>query len=306
LVESGAAVTALVRGSSSRLRLQALGVRCVLAPLDDGPALVDGCRDADVVIHLAGAVDFGDSWDVCREVNIDGTRNLIAAARRAGVRRIVHTSSIVAVGARRDRTPLDESAAWNLGVLRVPYITTKREAEQLALSANTTGLEVVAVNPGCVIGPDDFTGSEFGTLCRRFWRGRVPFYFAGGSSFVDVRDVAAGILLAGQHGEPGTRYILAGHNRTHGQFFAELAGASERFLPRLPLPVAAGRAGAWLTARLQKRPDRRPYLSPAQSRLLGLYFFYDCRRARQIGYSVRPLAETLADAHTFWVGRPAA
>ena len=94
-----------------------------------------------------------------------------------------------------------------------------RRAEELALAANGRGLEVVVVNPACVIGPDDFTSSEFGTLCRRFWLGRLPIHFGGGNNFVDVRDVASGIVSALDRGRPGERYILGGANRSLTAFF---------------------------------------------------------------------------------------
>src|SRR5262249_52426375 len=155
---------------------------------------------------------FGDDWQRFRRVNVEGTRRVLEAARMAGVRRVIHTSSIVAVGAAQRPVKLDETARWSLARLNVPYVTTKRMAEDLALATLGKGLEVVVVNPGCVVGPDDFSGSEFGTLCRRFWRGRVPVYFGGGNNFVDVRDVAAGHLLAAERGQVGQRYILGGIN----------------------------------------------------------------------------------------------
>jgi dihydroflavonol-4-reductase len=276
LLARGAEVIALVRGTSSR-RLDPQ-VSCHVAPLDDVPALVEGCSGADWLIHLAGAVDFSDDWELCRRVNVEGTANVLRAARLAGVSRVVHVSSIVAVGASTRPELLDESAPWRLGRLRIPYVTTKREAEHLAFSAVRSGLDVVVVSPGCVVGPDDPSGSEYGTLCKRFWRGRIPFHFAGGGSFVDVRDVAAGIVQAGRLGRSGQRYLLTGHNLTLGDFFMELARVGGR-RPTLRLPVAVGRLGAWLGSRLS-RPGSRPYLSPAQARLLGLYFWFDCRRAR--------------------------
>lgn len=303
----GASVTALVRASSRVGRLRALDVRCTVAPLEDMLALIAGVDGADCVVHLAGAVEFGDGWDRCRQVNVEGTRNVLTAARLAGVGRVVHVSSIVAVGATRRGTPLTEDAAWNLDRYKVPYISTKREAEELALAAAGPGLDVVAVNPGCVIGPEDFTGSEFGTLCRRFWKGRLPFYFAGGMSLVDVRDVADGILAAAEHGRSGQRYLLTGHNRTQGEFFAALAQTAGRFYPRLRLPVFVGKLGAKLADRFGQSADRRPYLSRAQARLLGLHFVYDHSRARQeLGFAPRPLEQTLSDTHVFWTGRAAA
>jgi dihydroflavonol-4-reductase len=278
-----------------------MGVSCVNAPLDDLEAMtraVDGC---EVLFHLAGAVDFGSDWQRFHETNVEGTRRVLAATRTVGVRRVVHASSIVAVGASRRPQLLDESAAWNLGDRAVPYVTTKRQAEELALDAARRGQDIVVVNPASVIGPDDFTSSEFGTFCMRFWRGKVPFHFGGGNNFVDVRDIADGMLRAATLGRSGERYILGGANQTSDQFFEAmcLASGRRRFWMRLPRVVGAG-----IAAFARRRPSRsgaRPVLTPLQARLLGLYFFFDCTKAkRELGFTPRPLASTLAETFAFW------
>jgi dihydroflavonol-4-reductase len=274
----------------------------MIAPLDDPDALGRACDGQEILFHLAGAVDFGNDWERCRAVNVGGTRNVLAAARGAGVRRVVHASSIVAIGAARRSGKLNETAVWNLGRLCVPYVTTKREAEELAL-AQTGDPEVVVVNPGSVVGPDDFSGSEFGTLCRRFWLGRIPFVFGGGNNFVDVRDVADGILRAGLFGRPGERYILGGENRTYANFFTALAQAANQRIFRLRLPTFVARMMAWV-GDLVARPKPRPLLTRSQARLLGWFFWYDSTKARaELGYRARPLKETLADAYDFWMKR---
>ncbi|HEY1380700.1 MAG TPA: NAD-dependent epimerase/dehydratase family protein [Gemmataceae bacterium] len=307
LAARGAAVTALIRSPDKAARLAAIGVRCVVAPLDDPAAMTAAARRSEVFFHLAGAVDFAGGWDRLRSVNEQGTRNALAAASAAGARRFVHTSSIVAVGAARRPVPLAESFAWNLGRLRVPYLTTKYSGEQIALAADGDGLEVVVANPACVIGPDDFVGSEFGTLCKRFWRGRIPVYFGGGLNFVDVRDVADGLLRVAEHGRPGERYILGGENRTLTDFFADLARVAGWAIPRVELPAALGPAAAWLHDHLRPPGTGRPYISADQARLAGWYFFADCSKARrELGYRPRPLAETLSDTYSFWMPRRAA
>jgi dihydroflavonol-4-reductase len=279
------------------------GVRCVEAALDDRDALARAAHGCEVLFHVAGAVGFGDEWELFRRVNVDGTRNVLAAARLAGVRRVVQTSSIVAIGAAESPRLLDETAAWNLGKLRVPYVTSKRLAEEEALAAAGRALEVVVVNPASVVGPDDFSGSEFGTLCRRFWRGRIPFHFGGGNNYVDVRDVTDGHLRAAAFGRCGERYLLGGNNRTYTGFFADLARAARRPIFRLRLPVALARLGAALHDRLQRHSAARTYLSAAQARLLPLFFYYDSSKAeRELGYRPRSLGVTLNDTHRFWMG----
>jgi dihydroflavonol-4-reductase len=196
---------------------------------------------------------------------------------------------------------LDESSPWTLGGAAVPYVTTKREGEELSLALRE-GPEVVVVNPASVIGPDDYSASEFGVMCRRFWQGRIPLVFGGGNNFVDVRDVAAGMLRAADRGRPGERYILGGTNRSYTTFNSELARVARRSIPRFRVPTALARVGAAIGDRLKKKPSKRPLLTSAQARLLGLFFYYDCGKARrELGYVTRPLLQTIADTYSFWM-----
>jgi dihydroflavonol-4-reductase len=307
LAGRGARVVALVRPSSTRRHLLHTNIRFTEVDLADRKTVVRACRGCEVVFHLAGMVDFSSDWELLYRINVEGTRNVLAAARAAGVRRLVHTSSIVAVGATPRPCVLDETARWDLASRNVPYVTTKRIAEQEVLAASGGGLETVVVNPGCVVGPDDFLGSEFGMLSWRFWRGRIPFYFGGGNNFVDVRDVAAGHLLAAEKGRPGQRYILGGHNRTFTAFFADLARVARRPIFRLRLPSALGILLAALGDRYQRGRHGRAYLTSGQARLLPLFFYFDSGKARrELGYQPRPLSQSLADSYAFWMGRKGA
>jgi dihydroflavonol-4-reductase len=255
-----------------------------------------------MVFHLAGMVDFTSDWERLFRINVQGTRSVLAAARAANVRRLVHTSSIVAVGATACPCLLEENAPWNLGRMKVPYVTTKQLAEREVLAASNPDLETVVLNPGCVLGPDDHSGSEFGTMCRRFWHGRIPFYFGAGNNFVDVRDVVAGHLQAAIQGRPGNRYILGGHNRTYTAFFGDLARVARRMIFRLKVPCSLGTLLAALCERYQVSGKARPYLTLGQARLLSLFFYYDSTKARRhLGFKPRPLGHTLADSYAFWM-----
>ncbi len=304
LARRGARVQALVRrqpGPNWPAQVQT----CQVA-LDDPKALAAACAGCEYLFHLAAAVDFDADWARFWQINVAYTRNLVAAARQVSLRRLVFTSSIVAIGASQHPCPLDETAAWNLEKLAIPYVTTKRRAEELVLQEGQRGLDVVVVNPACVIGPDDWRGSEFGTLCKRIWGGRIPIYFGGGSNFVDVRDVALGHLLAAEKGVSGQRYILGGCNLTQAQFFAELARVASRPLFRLRLPRLVGLLGARVAQHL-RRPNRRAYLTVPQARLFGWFFFYQSHKARrELGFQPRAWEQTLADTHDFWMGRSAA
>ncbi|MBX7105556.1 MAG: NAD-dependent epimerase/dehydratase family protein, partial [Gemmataceae bacterium] len=262
LARHGHRVVAVVRGTSDVSRLTAAEVR--RAELNDVESLTRALTGCDAVIHLAGAVDFAGDWPRFEAINVVGTANTVAAARAAGVGRFVHGSSIVAVGASARPVLLDESTKWNLRGMAVPYVTTKRRAEEVALEA--AGIDVVVANLASVIGPDDFAGSEFGVMCRRFWQGRLPIHFGGGLNYVDVRDAATGLRLAMDRGRPGCRYILGGANRSTGAFFGELARVAGRPIPRFRLPGAAAHVVAWAEATFGSGRRKRAYLSPGQAR----------------------------------------
>ena len=303
LVQAGAAVCALVRRPKRVLNLAAAGVACIEGNLEDASVLARACRGCDYVFHLAAAVDFARDWELVRRVNVEGTRRIIEAARAAGVNRLIYTSSVVTIGASYSRAVLDEQATWNLEPFRVPYVTTKREAEGLALSAADRNLAVVVVNPAAAVGPDDFGSSQYGVLCDRFWRRHIPFYFAGGNCFVDVRDVALGHLLAARRGATGQRYILGGENLSYAGFFRLLARVAKKRIFRMRLPLLLGPVLASFDERTRQGRSRKPYLTTPQARLLGLYFYCSSARAeRELGYRARPLSDTLDDAYKFWSG----
>ena len=133
-------------------------------------------------------------------MHVTGTRHVLEAA---GGARVVHTSSVVAVGASRSGRIFDEEASFPLAGLRVPYVCAKRAAEELALQAAAGGTDVVVVNPGYLVGPEDHEPSAMGRFCVRAWKGRMILAAPGGYNFVDVRDVAAGHLLAAERGRSG-------------------------------------------------------------------------------------------------------
>jgi dihydroflavonol-4-reductase len=126
LASAGASVRALVRKSTNVALLSASGIRCVEGDLENKSTLAAACAGCEYVFHVAGVVDFGNDWQICRRVNIEGTRSLVDVARQAGVRRLVHTSSIVTVGAATSPNVfLDEDVVWNLERLQIPYVTVK-------------------------------------------------------------------------------------------------------------------------------------------------------------------------------------
>jgi dihydroflavonol-4-reductase len=275
-------------------------------------ALIEALERTDTLIHLAARVNLsGRGAEEMQRINYAATVALFDLARRSRVRRFVQVSTTGAVGCAGSPTPLTESARYNLERFRNPYFDTKRRAEEVLLTRwreNRDSTELVIVNPPITTGPQ----GSFRRLARARhrplprpgspWLRCVRFWFAGGVNLVDVRDAAAGILLAALHGRPGQRYILGGENITIRELMRALQRTFGTGAPDIRLPlwllrvIAAGSAG-W--ARLFRR---RPRLSPTFARVLGPYWYYDSSFARrELGYAPRPLEETLRDLHAWWL-----
>ena len=267
----------------------------------DAAAVKSAVAGCSVVVHAAGIVAvWGPALTKMWPVHVDGTRNVLTALDPGA--RLVHTSSVVAVGASPTGEVLTEESPFNLGGVKLDYVQAKRAAEELALGSDR---DVVAVNPGYLIGPEDFEKSVMGKLCHRFWRGRAPLAPPGGLNLVDVRDVAIGHLLAAERGQRGRRYILGGENLTYSDFLrtmADVAGMRPRWLPRIPQSVFG--LGALFNEARGRLRGKEPYPSLAHARLNRYYWFFASDRARkELGYEPRSVRASLADAFAWYAGR---
>ncbi len=192
------------------------------------------------VFHVAGSTNLRASAEALFEANVVTTRVLLEECLRAGVERVVHTSSTAAVGPAPTGGTADERQLWR-GSAGIPYVDAKHEAEVEALRIAARGLPVVVVCPAYVLGAGDLSRSST-EIVRRFMLRRIPAYVEGAINVVDVEDVAAGLLLADALGVPGERYILGNRNYTWDRLFADLARLSGIEPPALRLPVPAALA----------------------------------------------------------------
>ena len=293
LLDAGVHVTALVLPGDRAVALAGLPVERRegdLADVDRLSAAMTGC---DLVVHLAALYAI---WhprpELLWQVNVQGTRNALAAARRAGIKRFVHTSSIATIGYRGAQPATEDDAfdEWHGD----DYVRSKYTSELEALAARD--LDVVVVNPAFPFGAGDWAPTPTGKLVRDTLAGRLPFTTEGGFNVVDVRDVAAGHLLAARHGASGRRYILGGDNVTYRDFalrIARLAGrAGPRFTMPTPLLVTAGSVFEWLADQTGKPPlmTRR-----SASYLAGKWRWVASQRAEsELGYKPRPIDDAIA------------
>jgi dihydroflavonol-4-reductase len=258
LLERGNSVRAFVRPGS---RVDGLGGETVTGDLRDAPSLERAVEGCSAVFHVAADYRLWakDPRELYRS-NVDGTRNLLAAARKAGVGRVVYTSTVGCIGIPHGGIG-DESTAVSLADMAGDYKRSKFLAEQAALEFTRDGLDVVIVNPTAPIGDHDVKPTPTGKIVLDFLKGQMPAFIDTGLNVVDVRDTAVGHLLAYERGRAGERYILGSENLTLAQILHKLAGITGRKAPSVRLPYAVAYcAGACSTAwaELTGTPPRVP------------------------------------------------
>ena len=295
LCERGEKVRVLLRPWSPRAGLEGLAVEEAVGDLTDPGSLARAMDGVQRVYHLAAAVRLDPfAEEKLRRINIDGTAAVARAAREAGVRRLVHVSSVAAVGRGSIERPADESQPFDAGEFG-PYFRTKHAAEGALLAEVERGLDAVIVNPSNVVGPSAVPGG-LAPVLRQISRGRMPFYPPGSASFVAVADVAAGCLLAMEKGRRGERYILGAENLTQRAFLSLAADVAGVKAPRWPIPRApalfAGRIGDLLGRRF---PSAFAFMNSA---VVGLMFLDICasseKARRELGWAPTPVRDAVA------------
>jgi dihydroflavonol-4-reductase len=300
LAERGDDVRVTTRKGSRAEAIEGLRCERVTCDLLDRRAVRRALQGVGRVFHSAGLVSLrpADEQRLFR-ANVDATRLLLDECLRAGVERVVYTSSVAAVGPAVAGQRADETAVFKAGELGIAYVNSKHEAEVEALRLAARGLPLVCVNPTVVFGAGDVYGHST-SLVRRFLLGRIPAYVDGGINIVDVRDVAAGHLLADEKGSPGERYILGGRNYTVRRLFADLARMSGVEPPALRLPAAA----ALRLAQMAERGPAPTLVTVDEVRSASQWWTYSSAKAkRELGWKARSHEETLEATIAWWVER---
>lgn len=299
LLKEGFQVRCLVRKSSDRRNLDGLDVELVEGDLLDRPALKKGLTGARYCFHVAADYRL---WTPdpkpMYHANVDGTCCVIDEAVSAGCERIVYCSSVAAIRPPEDRTPVTEESKYaSVDHVVSDYKKSKYLAELAALRAAELGAPVVVVNPAAPIGPYDAKPTPTGKIVVDFLNGRIPSYIDTGLNVVDVRDVAAGHLLAARKGRPGQRYILGGDNLTLKQILDTLSKATGLPAPRFKTPYSVAYIfGALDTARA--RCFGGEPLAPLDAVKMARHFmWFDSSKARkELGYAPASARKALADA----------
>jgi len=294
LAERGHRVRALVRPAG---KLRELDVEAATGDLRDPESLARAVAGCGLVFHVAAdyrlwAKDPSELY----ASNVDGTRNLLAAARKAGVERFVYTSTVGCIGVPPGGAG-DESMPVSLEEMTGAYKRSKFLAEQAASEAAESGFPVVIVNPTGPVGDHDFKPTPTGKIIVDFLRGAMPAFVDTGLNLVDVADAAEGHVLACERGRPGARYILGCENLTLRRILEKLAGVSGRPAPKIRIPFAAAyAAGAASTAwaRLTGTEPRVP-LDGVRMARKKMWVSHD-KAARELGFAPAPVDGALRRA----------
>ncbi len=295
LVRQGVDVIGIVQPGAPRTAIQGLPLTLREADILDAKALQGALEPADWLFHTAAiADDWKHSAVAVYRTNVAGTENVLAAARWVGVRRFLLTASAAALGVPTRLNPLlDENSRFNLPPQDWTYAYSKVMAEKaLWRAAEESAMECVSLLPTAIIGPADQSQIS-GQLVVRAWQGDLFPFPQGGVNFVDVRDVAAGEILAARHAQPGERYVLGGHNLSHLHVLGVIAdelGVPVRYLhlPEWSIPaLAQSAAGA-------RRLGLKVPIDAQRVRMSRMYMYYNNAKAvEELGFQARPFSESV-------------
>jgi dihydroflavonol-4-reductase len=303
LQQEGAELRLLMRKGSRTENIDFLKADRIEGDLRDVESLRRGMSGSDVVFHVAADYRL---WvrnpDEMYRANVDGTLAVMDAARMAGIKRVVYTSSVATMGFLCDGSIVDEESPVHLANMIGHYKRSKFMAEQAALAAGRAGAPVVLVNPTTPIGERDIKPTPTGRIILDFLNRKFPAYVDTGLNLADVKEVARGHLLAMEKAKPGERYILGGENLTLKQILDKLAVITGLSSPRLQVPhsVALGFAAfdQFFTGFVQRKEPRATIEAVRMGR--KKMFASSAKAERELGYRTIPAEDALRRASAWF------
>ena len=303
LAEQGANLRLLVRPNSNKKNLEDLNADLVTGDLRDPASLEKGAAGCDVVFHVAADYRL---WvrdpDEMYRANVEGTRAILAAARKNNVRRVVYTSSVATMGFTSNGQPADENSPVSLKNMIGPYKRSKFMAEQVAIEAAHAGQDVVIVNPTTPVGERDIKPTPTGRIVIDFLKKKFPAYVDTGLNLVDVQECARGHIAALEKGRSGERYILGGENLTLKQILDKLAAITGLPSPKIKVPyvlaLATGVVDEIVTGRIRGREPRATIDAVRMGR--KKMFASSAKAERELGWRVLPVDDALRRAVTWF------
>jgi dihydroflavonol-4-reductase len=299
LCEQGAGLRLLVRATSNLKNVQGLKAETVTGDLRDPASLEKAMGGCDTVFHVAADYRLWvrDPQEMYRS-NVEGTRALLEAARKNGVRRVVYTSSVATVGFTNNGHIADEDSPVSLADMIGHYKRSKFMAEQVALEAGRSGMQVVTVNPTTPVGEGDVKPTPTGRIVLDFLKRKFPAYVETGLNLVDAHECARGHVAALEKGRSGERYILGGENLTLKQILDKLADITGLPSPKVKLPYifafATGVIDETITGRMLNKEPRATIDAVRMGK--KMMFASSAKAERELGWRVLPVDDALSRA----------
>lgn len=297
LLDQGEKVRALVWRGEDTTPIQGLDVEQVEGDVLEPATLEPAMQGVDTVYHLAGIISImpGKNPFVWK-VNVEGTRNVLNAARRVCIRRLVYTSSIHAIARAPQGVEMNESLGFDAENPYGEYDRSKAAASLEVQKASKEGVNAVIVCPTGVIGPFDFRKSEMGEVIRGAAEAHPMFYVEGAYDFVDVRDVADGIIAAGKNGRQGESYILSGQRLSVRYLLATVREVTGKAFSSVKIPFSLAEFAARFTPWYYRRTQAKPRFTPYSLEVLQSNSNISHKKAAmELGYKPRPLYESISD-----------
>jgi dihydroflavonol-4-reductase len=294
LVARGDDVRVLMRASSTNRAIADLSLEYVTGDLRDSVSLDRAMKGAKRVFHVAAdyrlwAERSKDIYDS----NVGGTKNLLAAAKRAGVEQLIYTSTVATIAVDRPQLP-NESTDAKLEEMVGHYKRSKWLAEKEVLSAAKNGLPVIVAMPTTPVGPWDWKPTPTGKIILDFLNGKMPGYVETGLNFVGVEECAVGHLLVAEKGKVGERYLLGGENLTLKAMLDALSRITGLAAPRLKIPHGLALGVAYANTAFSRLIGREPGIPVEGVKIARHMMFVDCSRAkRELGFQPGPVAAAL-------------
>ena len=298
LLSRGEKVRVVIPPSKGAASLDGLKIEMFEGDVCKIESLIPAFKGSDIVYHLAGIISIlpGKS-ELLHQVNVVGTRNVIEACLKTGVRRLVYTSSIQAIAEPPHGIAIDKTLSFDPGKAIGEYDRSKTQATLEVLKAVKQGLDAIIVCPTGVIGPYDFKPSEMGQLFIDFAKKKLKAYIDGAYDFVDVRDVATGHILACEKGGAGENYILSGERITITELMLMMEEITGVRPPRFKMPVWLAKIITTFAPLYYSRTNTKPRFTKYAIRTLtSNSTISQGKSCHELGYSPRPIRESIADA----------
>ncbi len=295
LLEQRRKVRCLVR--HDRRAIEGLPVETVEGDIFEPQALARLLDGAGTLFHLAGRISIvGAEGGLVEKTNVQGVRGVVQACLAAGIRRLVHVSSIHAFDSDPNDQLIDETRPLALSPEHMTYDRSKARGQLEVLEGVKKGLDAVIVNPGAVVGPYDFKPSRMGEVFLDIYHRRLPALLDGGYNWVDARDVAAGALAAERKGRTGQCYLLTGHWVHICEVSALIGRLSGRRTPMLATPLWLALLASYGSLAWGKLRGRTPKFTPGAVRSIQMHRHISHAKAtRELGYQPRPFEQTVGD-----------